>query len=95
MCKPLTDGLAPDGTKSVDIRKTSQEAATALIVLRLSRSPEVGHEVVFNGPLATASQAAGAIRSNGQAQMSLSRLRALNETVSPSDRVSLRREQID
>jgi len=83
------------GTRSVAIRKTSHTAATALIVLRLSRSPGVEHEVVFNGPLAIASQAAGAVQSNGQAQMSLSRLRALNETVSLAERVSRRREPID
>ena len=74
-------------TRGVAIRKTSHEAATALIVLRLSRSPDVGHEVVFNGPLATASQSAGAIESNGQAHMSLSRLHALDEMLSPADRV--------
>ncbi len=80
------------GKKGVAIRKTSHVAATALIVLRLSRSPGSEHEVVFNGPLLIALQAAGAIQSNGQAPMSLSRLRALNETVSPADRIPRRRE---
>ena len=71
------------GTRGVAIRKTSHAKADALIVLRLSRFPGVEHEVVFNGPLAVASQAAEAVQSNGQASMSLSRLRALNETVLP------------
>ena len=75
------------GTRSVAIRKTSNAAADALIVLRLSRFPEVEHEVVFNGPLAVASQAAGAVQSNGQAQMSLTRLRVLNDTVSSRARI--------
>lgn len=83
------------GTKNVSIRKTSHEAASALIVLRLSRSPGVGHEVVFNGPLSIALQTSGALQSNGQARMSLSRLRALNEAVSRPDRVSRRGDPIE
>ena len=79
------------GTRSVAIRKTSHVAATALIVLRLSRSPSVEHEVVFNGPLAAALEAAGGIQSNGQAKMSLSRLRKLNALVAERDRVPFRK----
>ena len=83
------------GTRGVGIRKTSNAEADALIVLRLSRHPEVEHEVVFNGPLAIAFQAAGPVQSNGQASMSLSRLRALNETVLQTDRVPHRRKPLD
>jgi hypothetical protein len=83
------------GARGVAIRKTSDSAAAALIVLRLSRSSGVEHEVVFNGPLAVAAQAAGATQSNGQAPMSLSRLRALNQTVPAADRVRRRSESMD
>jgi Family of unknown function (DUF6998) len=75
------------GTRGVAIRTTSHTAADALIVLRLSRTVGVAHEVVFNGPLAAASQAAGATGSNGQAPMSLSRLRSLNDAVIAEDRI--------
>jgi hypothetical protein len=78
------------GTRAVAIRKTSHATADALIVLRLSRSPKVRHEVVFNGPLGVASHAAGPTQSNGQAAMSLPRLRLLNETVLPDDRIPWR-----
>lgn len=78
------------GTRSVAIRKTSHDAAVALLVLRLSRFPAVKHEVVFNGPLATALQAAGPIQSNGQAQMSLARLRALDALVLQEARLARR-----
>lgn len=78
------------GTRGVAIRKTSQGAATALIVLRLSSSPNVEHEVVFNGPLAVALPSAGAIQSNGQARMSLSRLRDLNALVPDNARLPRR-----
>ena len=82
------------GTRGVAIRMTSHANADALIVLRLSRSPDTGHEIVFNGPLALASQAAGPVQSNGQASMSLSRLRALNESVLARDRVPYRHEPL-
>lgn len=78
------------GTRRVAIRKTSHATATSLIVLKLSRSPRVEHEIVFNGPLLVASQAAGPTQSNGQAPVSLTRRRALNGTVSPADRVPRR-----
>ncbi|MEO3936383.1 hypothetical protein V3N99_06450 [Dermatophilaceae bacterium Soc4.6] len=81
------------GTRSVAIRETSHAAASALIVLRLSGSPQVRHEVVFNGPLAVALRTAGATQSNGQAKMSLSRLRALDATVALSERVPLRQDR--
>ena len=80
------------GTRSVAMRKTSHEAATALIVLRLSRSPDLQHEVVFNGPLSVALRASGAIQSNGQAKMSLSRLRELDALVPPNGRISRRHD---
>jgi hypothetical protein len=78
------------GSSGVAIRQTSHTGAAALIVLKLSRTSGVEHEVVFNGPLFTALQAAGAIGSNGQARMGLSRLRSLDQTVSPEDRVPRR-----
>lgn len=78
------------GSSGVSIRKTSDLAATSLIVLRLSRTPHTQHEVIFNGPLEIARQAADPVQSNGQARMSLVRLRALNETVAPAARVPRR-----
>lgn len=78
------------GTRSVAIRSTSHAAASALVVLRLSRSPEVEHEVVFNGPLSVALQVSGVTQSNGQAKMTLSRLRSLNELVAENERVASR-----
>ena len=79
------------GSNGVAIRQTSHGAAAALVVLKLSRQPDVHHDVVFNGPLDTAFQAAGRFGSNGQARMSLGRLRRLDQTVRPEDRVPLRR----
>lgn len=78
------------GSSGVAIRETSNLAASALIVLRLSRTPDTEHEVIFNGPLATALQTAGPVQSNGQARMSLSRLRAADQTVVPSERIPRR-----
>lgn len=78
------------GSSGVSIRETSNLAASTLIVLRLSRTPDTEHEVVFNGPLATALQTAGPVQSNGQARMSLSRLRTADQTVAPSDRIRRR-----
>ena len=69
------------------VRSTSGERAVALIVLRLSRVPGTAHEVVYNGPLSIASIAAGPFGSNGQATMSLSRLRGLNLNVAAGDRI--------
>jgi hypothetical protein len=83
------------GSRGVAIRKTSHSAATALIVLRLSKSSGAEPEVVFNGPLAVAARAAGATQSNGQAPMSLARLRALNGTVPAAQRVPRRSEPMD
>ncbi len=53
------------GASGVAVRQTSHGAAAALIVLKLARTPGVQHEVVFNGPLDTALQAAGSYGSNG------------------------------
>jgi hypothetical protein len=78
------------GNSAVGLRATSHDAAAALIVLKLSKNPNEQHEVVFNGPLSTAAAAAGALQSNGQATMRLSRLRKLNQQIAPSDRVPLR-----
>ena len=95
------DAIADDGRKveikatfgaqSVAIRATSGEhAGSALIVLRLSKLPDVAHEVVYNGPLAPALQIAGATRNNGQADMRLTRLRVLSQSVPKEERVARR-----
>lgn len=99
---PGHDGIAADGrkveikatygTKGVAIRRTSHGAADVLIVLRLSRSAEVDHEIVFNGPFNLAWRSARAVQSNGQAPIGLSLLRALDEGVRREERVPLRRE---
>lgn len=78
------------GNKSVAVRATSSTHAVALIVLRLSRVPGVEHEVIYNGSLSAALEIAGTYQSNGQASMSLSRLRALNVTVDASERIGER-----
>lgn len=75
------------GDRSVAVRATSGDHADLLIVLRLSRTPGVAHDVVFNGPLELALEVAGAFQSNGQAPMRLSRLREVNQKVMPGDRV--------
>lgn len=69
------------GTGSVGLRAASDHAATALIVLRLSREAAVDHEVVYNGPLDLVLAAAGKRQSNGQAALNLNRLRAINADV--------------
>jgi hypothetical protein len=78
------------GKSGVAIRPTSNERAAALLVLRLSRTSGEPHEVVYNGPFGLAAAAAGPIGSNGQARISLSRLRVLDESVMESDRVPRR-----
>jgi hypothetical protein len=80
------------GNGAVAIRPTSHDCADALIVLRLSRRSDETHEThetVYNGPFAVA--AAGRIGSNGQAPVRLSRLRGLNASIAPADRIPLRR----
>ncbi len=94
------DAIAGDGRKvevkatyggrGVAVRATSHEHAERLVVLRLSREVGVPHEVVYNGPLHLALTVAGPIQSNGQAIMSLARLRTLNAGVAPASRVSER-----
>lgn len=78
------------GSNGVAIRATSQMAAATLIVLKLSRAAGIEHEVVYNGPLATALESAGAYGSNGQARMGLNRLRNLDQSVRSGDRVPRR-----
>lgn len=78
------------GSSGVAIRHTSHTAAAALLVLKLSRTPSVEHEVIFNGPSSIALQAAGNYGSNGQARMGLGRLRSLDQAVRAEDRVSRR-----
>jgi hypothetical protein len=83
----LVEIKATYGNGRVGLRPTSRDAAGALIVLRLSRDPGTPHEVVYNGPLARVLHAAGAVQSNGQAQLGLTRLRQLNVSVPASERV--------
>ncbi|WP_392543920.1 DUF6998 domain-containing protein [Oryzobacter telluris] len=78
------------GARGVALRATSQGHAESLIVLRLSRVVGVPHEVVYNGPLDVALTVAGPTQSNGQASMSLARLRSLNVEIQPAARVAER-----
>jgi hypothetical protein len=78
------------GTSGIAIRPTSHDHASALIVLRLSRRSGEPHEIVYNGPFDVAAAAAGPVGSNGQARISLSRLRGLNESVDDADRIPRR-----
>lgn len=95
------DALTPDGMKveikatlgnrGVAIRPTSSEHKdAALIVLRLSKVAGEEHEIVYNGPLAPAAEAAGDPGSNGQAAISLTKLRSLNSKVLSHQRVPRR-----
>jgi len=94
------DAVAPDGRKveitatygrkSFAIRGTSDGIADALIVLRLSRSADVDAEVVFNGPVEVALEAAGPVQSNGQSTISITRLRDLDKLVTPEARLARR-----
>ena len=77
------------GTKSVAVRPTSHDAAAALM-LRLSRNAAVPHEIAYNGPFALAVEFVSPVRSNGQATISVHRLRQLNATVPETERVPLR-----
>lgn len=78
------------GSSGVAIRGTCHAVASVLIVLKLSRAAGAPHEVVFNGLLDTALQAAGSFGSNGQARMGLSALRRLDQTVKPGERIAPR-----
>ena len=78
------------GNKGVGLRSTSRDAAAALIVIRLSRHSHEPHEVVYNGSLARAAQAAGPVQSNGQSALRLTRLRQLDATVPEIERVPRR-----
>ena len=75
------------GNRSVGLRAASHDAASALIVLRLSRVAEVPHEVIYNGALERVAHTVGKLQSNGQAAMTLSRLRAIDATVPATERV--------
>lgn len=76
------------GVKGVALRATTHGVADALIVLKLSRLAGTDHEVIFNGPLRMAWGAAGAVQKNGQAPISLSRLRALDKAVPEGSRIA-------
>lgn len=78
------------GDTAVGLRTTSHGAAAALIVLRLSRRASIPHEVIYNGGLERVASAAGKVQSNGQARLSLQRLRQLNTTVPDTERVTAR-----
>ncbi|WP_414683582.1 DUF6998 domain-containing protein [Mycobacterium marinum] len=81
------------GTSGIVIRLASHDHASALVVLRLSRNSDEPHEVVYNGPFDVAAAAAGPVGANGQARISLNRLRALNESVADGDRVARRQPE--
>jgi hypothetical protein len=97
---PGHDAIADDGrtvevkatyrNRTVGIRQTSHDGAAALIVLRLSRSSGVPHEVVYNGSLSRVLHSAGPLQKNGQASLGLSRLRQLDAEVPPGERVTRR-----
>lgn len=97
------DAVASDGRRveikatyqssGVAIRVTSEKQASVLVVLRLSRQAGVPDEVVYNGPLAVALTVAGKYGSNGQARMSLAKLRGLDSSVRDQDRLPLRRSR--
>jgi len=78
------------GSSGVSVRRSSHGIADDLLVLKLSKDGSV--EVVFNGPYAIAHTLVADKKdaSNGQVQMSLSRLRTLNATVPDADRVPKR-----
>lgn len=78
------------GTSGVAIRSTSFDTADAFVVLRLSRIPGQRPDVVYNGPLALVAAEFGKVQSNGQAHVSLSRLRAIDVQVPHDDRVAAR-----
>lgn len=78
------------GNTSVGVRQTSQ-VADSLIVLRLPRFSESQAEIIYNGPMSGAREVAGTTQRNGQASMSLSRLRSRNASVAPEERIQRRR----
>lgn len=78
------------GNRVVALRATSHVAAAALIVLRLSRTPGVPHEVIYNGALERVAHLAGRVQSNGQTAISLSRLRIIDADVPDAERVPRR-----
>jgi hypothetical protein len=78
------------GGSGVGQRRTSRDAAAALVVFRLSRHTGVPHEVVYNGPIAPVLHVAGEIQANGQAHLGLGRLRQLDTTVPEGERVPRR-----
>ena len=71
-------------------RRSSNGIADDLLVLKLSKHG--GVEIVFNGPYSVAHTLIVDKKdtSNGQVQMRLSRLRALNRTVPDAERVPAR-----
>lgn len=77
------------GTTGVGIRDTSH-VADSLIVLKLPKFPETQTEVIYDGPLKFAREIAGRTQKNGQAAMSLSRLREQNKLVASEDRIPRR-----
>jgi predicted enzyme related to lactoylglutathione lyase len=90
------DAIAPDG-RDVEIKATQgtsiglRHEPRHLLVLRLTREGEAIE--VYNGPGAPVWQAAGAMQRNGQRSVSLSRLRALMQDVSESERLPARPQQ--
>ncbi len=78
------------GTSGISIRRTFGGVAESLIVLRLSKDPDLGHEVVYNGPYELVHSRLGRSQSNGAAMISLGRLRGLNAGIPAAERVPYR-----
>ena len=78
------------GADGVNVRRSSNGIADDLLVLQLSKHG--GVVIVFNGPYSVAHTLIVDKKdtSNGQVQMRLSRLRALNRTVPDAERVPAR-----
>lgn len=86
------DAIAKDG-RQVEIKLT-QKSSTALrhlpehlIVLQRLKGQSV--EVIFNGPGETVWKACGKMQKNGQRQISISKLKSLQELVLPTSMLPL------
>ena len=81
------------GTSGVAVSATSHDHATALIVLRLSRTIGVAHEIVYNGALERIAGLIGPLQKNGQARIGLATLRRINAQVPDDERIRRRGDQ--
>jgi hypothetical protein len=92
------DAIAPDGS-TVEIKITQRNSvalrgkhplAARLVVLKLH--PDGVPTVAYNGPTAPVWRIAGPVQSNGQRQVSLSRLRQVGAMMEAAQRLSAIRE---